>query len=89
MKHKLADQVVELKNDRPLFAGMLIVARSQPEINLQGVIGRHKFTSQPRTLFTVTGDLLPCTDKSKLTTILEELPNQKKAGDYDDVCEQP
>ena len=28
VKHKLADQVVELKDDRSLFARMLIVARS-------------------------------------------------------------
>ena len=35
VKHKLADQVVKLKDDRSLFARMLIVARSRPEINLK------------------------------------------------------
>ena len=53
MKHKLADQVVELKDDRSLFARMFIVARSRPEINLKEGIGQHKFTSLPRALFTV------------------------------------
>ena len=80
VKHKLADQVVELKDDRSLFARMLIVARSCPEINLKEGIGQHEFTSLPRALFTVSGELLPSTDKSKLMAILEELPN-KIGGD--------
>jgi len=79
VKHKLDDQVVELKDDRSLFARMLIVARSRPEINLQECIGQHEFTSLPRALFTVSGELLPCTDKSSLMAILEKLPN--KTGD--------
>jgi len=45
VKHRVADQVVELKDDRSLFARMLIVARSRPEINLKESIGQHKFTS--------------------------------------------
>jgi len=77
VKHKLADVVVaELKDDRSLFARMLIVARSRPEINLKDSVGDHEFTSVPRALFSVTGKLLPCTDKSKLMHILEELPTE-------------
>ena len=87
VKHKLADQVVELKDDRSLFARMLIVARSRPEINLKEAIGQHEFTAKPRALFTVTGELRPCTDKSKLMTILEELQNEKRTGDG--VDQQP
>ena len=30
----------------------------------------------PRALFTVSGELLPCTDKSKLMAVLEDLPNK-------------
>jgi len=33
VKHKLDDHVVELKDDRFVFACTLIVARSRPEIN--------------------------------------------------------
>lgn len=88
VKHKLADRVVEMKDDRSLFARMLIVARSRSEINLKEAIGQYKFTSQPRALFTMAGDLLPCTDKSKLGTILEELPNRKRTSD-DDIDQQP
>ena len=54
VKHKLADQVVELKDDRSLFARMLIVARSRPEINPKESIGQHEFTCLPRAFFSVT-----------------------------------
>jgi len=80
VKHKMADQVVELKDDRSLFARMLIVARSRPEINLKVSFGQHEFTSLPWTLFTVSGELIPCTDNSKLMAVLEALPNE--AGGY-------
>lgn len=90
VKHNLADQVVELKDDQSLFACMLIVARSRSEINLKEAIGQHEFTPKPPALFTMTGDFLPCTDKSKLLTILEELPNQKRTGDdFGDTDQQP
>ena len=75
VKHKVADQVVELKDDRLQFARMLIVARSRSEMNLKESIGQDEFTSLPRALFTVSGELLPCTDKSKLMAVLEDLPN--------------
>ena len=81
VKHRVADQVVELKDDRSLFARMLIVARSRPEINLEESNGQHEFTSLPRAFFPVSGALLPATDKSKLMAILKELPNQKKPDD--------
>jgi len=70
VKHKLAGQVVELKDDWSLVAHMLIVARSRPEINLKEGTGQHEFTCLPRALFTVSGELLPSTDKSKLMVIV-------------------
>jgi len=45
VKHKLADKVVEMKDDRALFARMMIVARSRPEVNLKEAIGRYEFTA--------------------------------------------
>ena len=44
VRHQLEDKIVELKEDRSLFARLLIVARSRPEINLQDAIGRYEFT---------------------------------------------
>ena len=80
VKHKLADQVVELKDDCALFARMLIVARSRPEIN------RRKPSTDMILLhyqgpFAMIGQLLPSTDKSKLMSILEELPKQTVTAD--------
>ena len=63
VKHKLADQLVELKDDRSLFACLLIVARSRPN-NLKENIGQHEFTSLPPAFSSVSGALLPATDKS-------------------------
>lgn len=76
MKHKVADQVVERIDDRSLFGRMLIVACSRPEMNLKESIGQHEFMSLPQALFLVSGELLPCTDKSKLMGLLEDLPNK-------------
>jgi hypothetical protein len=76
VKHNTANKIVELKDDRALFARMLIVARSRSEINLKEAIGQHEFTAFPRALFAMDGSLLPCTDKSKLMNILEGLPSQ-------------
>ena len=69
MKHKLADQVLELKDDRSLFARMLIVAHSRHEITLKDNIGDNELTFFPRALFSVTAEVIPCTDKSKLMHI--------------------
>ena len=76
MKHNVADKVVELKDDRLLFACMLIVACSRPEMNLKESIGQLEFTSFPQALLTLSGELLPCTDKSKLMAVLEDLQNK-------------
>lgn len=74
--HKQAEQAVELKDDRSLFARMLIVARSRPELDVKEAIGQYEFTALPRALFSISGTLLPCSDKSSLMTILETLPKQ-------------
>jgi len=77
-KHKLADQAVELKDDRSLCPRVDCCSLT-PEINLKEGTGQHEFTSLPLALFTMSG-VLPSTDKSKLVAILEELPN-KTGGD--------
>ena len=37
VKHKLADQVAEMKDDRSLFARTLIMASSPSEINMKNI----------------------------------------------------
>ena len=44
-------KVVELKEDRSLFARMLIVCQTRPDINLKEAIGKHEFSVVPRSLF--------------------------------------
>ena len=81
MKHKLSDQIVEFKEDRSVFARMLLAARSRPVINLKASIGQHEFTSLPQALFAASSELLPWMDKSKLMNILEELPAKMMNAD--------
>ena len=71
---KIADKVVELKENRSLFARMVIAARARPEIELQEAISKFEFSSVSRALFATDGSLLPCQNKSKLMNILEKLP---------------
>ena len=71
---KIADKVVELKENRSLFARMVIAARTRPEIELQEAVSKYEFSSVSRALFSTDGSLLPCQNKSKLMNILEQLP---------------
>ena len=62
VRHQLEDKIVELKEDRSLFARLLIVARSRPEINLQEAIGRYGFSSLPCSMFALNGTLMHIDD---------------------------
>ena len=74
IKVKLPSKVVELKQNRSLFARLLIVARSRCDVNLQEAIGMYEFTCIPRSLFSPDGSVLACLDKHKLLAILEATP---------------
>ena len=65
---------MELKEDRSLFARMLVVCKSRPDINLKESIGKYEFSVVPRSLFAADGTMLHCSMKSKLMTFLEKLP---------------
>ena len=73
VKNMLFSQVIELKDDRSLFARLVIIARMRPEVNLAEAIGNYEFNALPRALFSPDGMLLPCTVKSKLMSTLEAL----------------
>ena len=68
---------MELKEDRSLFARMLVVCKSRPDINLKESIGKYEFSVVPRFLFAADGTMLHCSMKSKLMTILENSPWMK------------
>jgi hypothetical protein len=78
MRVKVGGKEIELKEDRSLFARMLVVSKSRPDINVKEAIGHHEFSVVPRSLFAGDGSMLHCSDKSALMKILEELPKQQE-----------
>ena len=62
--------LTELKEDRGLFARMLIVARSRQEIDLKGSFSKYEFSVVPRALFSSDGSMHHCPKKSDLMKIL-------------------
>ena len=69
----LKDKVVELTEDRNLFARLMMVAKSRPEIDIKEAIKQHEFSVVPRSLFANDGTLLHCSLKCALVSILEEI----------------
>ncbi len=70
---KVRDKTVELKETRDLFGRLMVLARSNRDIDQKQAFGTHEFTLTPRSLFTPDGEVLPCTDKSKLIHALRAL----------------
>ena len=76
MKVSTKETVVELQEDRSLFARMMMVCRSRPGINVQETIGMYEFALVPRSVFAADGSMLRCSAKSALMAILEKLPSR-------------
>jgi hypothetical protein len=53
---------------------LLVLARSSREVNLEEAIGKYEFSTINRTLMKPDGSLHPTLDKSKIITVLENLP---------------
>lgn len=66
-------QTAEFKDNRALFARCLRVARSRPEIDVRGTLGKYEFTVHPRSLVNTKGNLPPILDVSKFMATLESL----------------
>lgn len=66
MKVSTKETVVELQEDRSLFARMMMVCRSRPGINVQETIGMYEFALVPRSMFAADGSMLRCSAKSAL-----------------------
>ena len=79
LKVKAAGKIIVLKEDRSLFARMMVVCKSRPEINMKDAIGLHEFSVVPRSLFAADGTMFHCTNKSQLMFILEALPGDQPA----------
>lgn len=72
IKVKAKDTIIELKEDRKLFARLVMVCKSRPEIDIQKAVGLYEFTVVPRSLFARDGTMLHCSCKSALMHILEK-----------------
>ena len=71
---------VELQEDRNLFARMMVICKSRPEIDIQEAGGTYEFSVVPRSMFAVEGTMLHCLCKSALMNILEKLPADLNEG---------
>ena len=81
-KVKIGDQTMELREDRGLFARMLIVANSRPVMSLEASIGKYELSVVPRALFSADGLMNHCSDKSQIMTILEKQSEQPVLAMY-------
>ena len=68
IKVKTVERVVELKEDRSLFARLM----SRSDIDIKEAIGLYEFTVVPRALFASDGTMMHCSSKSMLMHILEK-----------------
>ena len=72
IKVKTVERVVELKEDRSLFARLMMVCRIRPDIEIKEAIGLYEFTVVPRPLFASDGTMMHCSCKRLLMHILEK-----------------
>ena len=69
---------VKLQEDRCLFARMMMVCKSRPEINIAEAVGVYEFSLVPRSLFASDGSMLHCSTKSALMKAIEKHVNPEK-----------
>ena len=63
VKVTTADKIVELQEDRSLFARRMMVCKSRPEIDIKEAVGRYEFSVVPRSLFAADGTMLHILEK--------------------------
>ena len=76
IKLKVDQEIVELKEDRNLFAQLLLVAKSRPNMNLEQSVGDHELSVVPRSLFSDDEQMLPYEGKNCLMSKLEGLARE-------------
>ena len=64
IKVKTVKRVVELKEDRSLFARVMMVSKSRPDVDIKEAIGLYEFTVVPRSLLASDGTMMHCSCKS-------------------------
>ena len=79
IKVKKEERVLELKEDRSLFARLMMVCNSRLDIDIKEAIGLYEFTVVPRSLVTSDGTMMHCSCKSRLMHILEKQCGESSA----------
>ena len=68
----IQNRLVELKEDRGLYARLLIEADSSKEVSLDSVLITHELSVVPRSLFSADGLLHQCLLQSAVMTFLKK-----------------
>ena len=63
---KVRDKTVDMKETKDLFGRLVVIARSNRDIDQKQPVGTYEFTLTPRSLFSPDGEVLSHCDKSKL-----------------------
>ena len=56
---------------------MMLICKSRPEIDIKEAVGVYEFSVVPRSMFAADGNMLHCSAKSALMSILEKLPSDR------------
>ena len=81
----IRDQTVDLKETKNLYGRLMVLTRSNRDIDQKNAIGNHEFTLTPRALFAPDGTMLQCTDKYKLIHNLENLANMHDSNAHSET----
>ena len=73
LKIKARDNIIDLKETKNFYGRLMVLTKSNRDINQKDAIGTFEFTLTPRAFFNPDGSLLACKDKSKLIHLLENL----------------
>src|SRR6267154_2317372 len=84
---KTTDGVVQIKEDRKLFARVVLLSRSRPDLKLQECIGQYELSIVPRSMLSSDGSKHHMQVKSKLLHHLEAIQNKELTEDPDEPGE--
>ena len=76
-KVKFRDKIVDLMETKDLYGRLMVLVRSNKDIDQKQAVGTYEFTLTPRALCSPNGSVLPCNDKSKLIHVLQKLTTRE------------
>lgn len=74
-----------MKETKNLYGRLMVLTRSNRDIDQKNAVGNYEFTLTPRALFAPDGSMLMCTDKSKLIHDLEKLASTVDGNDHNEM----